>query len=155
VDEESEVTIEQVREAAIRLLARREHSVIELIRKLRAKGWPEGLVHDAVEALDGENLVSDERFTEAFIHGRFSRGSGPMRIEAELHRKGVGDGVVEGLLDARDAQWRELAREVRRKRFGDPPPTEYRERARQMRFLQGRGFTHEQIRSALGDDEEY
>ena len=157
--DEAEVTLERVREAAIRLLARREHSVIELIRKLRAKGYPEGLVHDAVEALDEENLVSDQRFTESFIHGRVNRGSGPMKIGAELHRKGVGDEVVGELLDARDAQWKALAREARRKRFGDPVPKEYKERARQMRFLQGRGFTHEQIRAALDgdgrDDDEY
>ncbi|GAB6043151.1 regulatory protein RecX [Endothiovibrio diazotrophicus] len=154
MDEEAEVDIGQVRAAAIRLLARREHSVIELVRKLRAKGYPENLVHDAVEALDEEGLVSDHRFTESFIHGRFSRGSGPAKIGAELARKGVGDEVVGELLDARDAQWNELAREVRRKRFGDPPPKEYRERARQMRFLQGRGFTAEQIRAALEDEED-
>ena len=149
-----EATLERVREAAIRLLARREHAAVELTRKLRAKGWPEALVEAAVEGLVEERLVSDERFTEAFIHGRVGRGSGPLKIEAELGQKGVGDAVVAELLDRRDAEWRRLAREVRAKRFGAEIPRDFKERAKQMRFLQGRGFTHDQIRAALGDDDD-
>jgi regulatory protein len=136
-------------------LARREHSGVELRRKLRGKGYDPERVEDAVEALDAEGLLSDRRFTEEFIRGRFNRGSGPRKIEAELGQRGVGDALVEELLDARDAEWKRLARDVRRRRFGDEIPKDFKERARQKRFLQGRGFTHEQIRAALGDDEEY
>jgi regulatory protein len=43
-----------------------------------------------------------------------------------------------------------VAREARRKRFGSAGPADFRERARQGRFLQYRGFSSEQIRAALG-----
>ena len=57
---------------------------------------------------------------------------------------------VDAALEAAAEDWAAIAREVRRKRFGVSPPGDYRERARQARFLQYRGFSAEQIRAALG-----
>jgi regulatory protein len=55
---------------------------------------------------------------------------------------------------AADLDWHELARAVRAKRFGAARPRDYKERARQARFLQYRGFDAAQIRSALEVDED-
>ena len=78
------------------------------------------------------------------------RGHGPARIRAELRERGVAAEEIEAGLDAAAEDWAAIAREARRRRFGLSPPGDYRERARQSRFLQYRGFSADQIRAALG-----
>lgn len=133
------------------LLARREHSVRELARKLTARGHAEAVVVAALAALEAEGLLSDARFAESFVHSRRQRGAGPRRIRAELRERGVADGLIDTVLAAHAGAWQELARVVRAKRFGAGPPQGLRERARQVRFLQGRGFENGQVRAAIED----
>jgi regulatory protein len=66
----------------------------------------------------------------------------------------VPEAEIEAGLDAAGEDWVAVAREARRRRFGVSPPGDYPERARQARFLQYRGFSHEQIRAALGPGED-
>ena len=142
-----------VREAAMDLLARREHATRELRDKLLAKGFDADAIDPALEALSREGLLSDERFVEAFVHGRIERGQGPVRIRAELRQRGVSDEAIDAWLDARDPAWLERAEAVRRRKFGAERPTDHRELARQSRFLQYRGFTAEQTRRVLRHDD--
>jgi regulatory protein len=146
-------TAASVEAAAVRLLARREHSRVELGRKLRARGAPPDLVEEVLAALVARRLQSDERFAESLVSSRIGRGQGPVRIRRDLEAQGVPAAEVEAALEAACADWFERAAATRRKRFGSPAPTEWKERARQARFLEYRGFTGEQIRHALGDDE--
>lgn len=141
----------QARKAALDCLARREHGRLELARKLTERGFAAGLVDDTLAALQADGLLSDARFAESFVHSRIQRGSGPQKIRAELRVRGIEDDVVDACLAAYADEWRELVDRVRRKRFGDTPPADFRERSRQMRFLQQRGFTGEQIASAFRD----
>lgn len=146
-----------LRKKAMDLLARREHSVVELQQKLqthaRKKELDEGIVGNVVDELQGEGLVSDERFAEAFVRYRMNNGYGPIRIQTELRERGVNEKIQATYLDFADPQWLEQVVQVRRKRFGDGLPEEYKERARQARFLQYRGFTTDQAKRALvGDD---
>jgi regulatory protein len=142
-----------LRRRALDLLARREHSVAELRGKLISKGVADDDVLTAVlEGLVTDGLLSDHRFAESFIRARRERGQGPLRIETELRSRGVAGDVIESLLDIKEAGWRSAAREARRKRFGDPVPSAFSERARQARFLRTRGFSEEQVRGALQDD---
>jgi regulatory protein len=133
------------------LLARREHSQAELQRKLLARGYPAADVGPVLVRLAEEQLLSDERFAEAFVHARMARGSGPRKIAAELAGKGVAESLISRYLNERSPVWNELAHEVRVKKFGSTLPEDYPAQARQMRFLQQRGFTGEQIRAALRD----
>jgi regulatory protein len=138
-------------------LARREHSEQELARKLTTRGYDPGTVATTLAALVAENLLSNARFAEAFVHARIQRGSGPQKIRAELRERGISDALIDNSLDAHADSWRELARQVREKRFGNKPPGDFRERSRQMRFLQQRGFSAGQIRGVFrdGDTEAY
>lgn len=145
------LTHKELRRKAMDLLARREHAVGELQQKLLARGHPAELVQEVVQQLGEEGLVSDQRFTEAFVRYRADRGYGPLRIQAELREKGVDEELQTAYLDFRDPFWLEQSAQVRRKRFGDRPPTDFKERARQARFLQYRGFTAEQLRRVLDD----
>jgi len=134
------------------LLARREHSQQELQGKLIKRGFESGDIKPILSILVEEGLLSDERFTEAFINSRLQRGSGPVKIAMELQQRGIVDELVNAYLDERDAQWTQRAIEVRIKRFGPSLPQDFKERARQMRFLQYRGFTMSQIQQAVGEE---
>ena len=100
-----------------------------------------------------ENMVSDERFIEALIHARRARGYGPLYIRRELEEKGIDRGLIERALDPRSNAWLDDLRQVQTKKFGGRKPASLAERARQTRFLQHRGFSHEQIRQVLGSDD--
>lgn len=142
-----------LRDRALGLLARREHSRVELARKLGQREFEAADIERVLDDLERERLLSDARFAEEFVRARFGRGSGPQKIRAELRRRGVADALADDALAEYSSAWRERIQEVRRKRFGDEPPADYRERARQARFLQARGFDPEQIRAVLKDEE--
>ncbi|MDH5182063.1 MAG: recombination regulator RecX [Gammaproteobacteria bacterium] len=145
--------MKEVRSSALDLLARREHSSRELTDKLVAKGYDRSEIAPALQALSREGLLSDERFAEAFVSSRLQRGSGPQRINQELQQRGINTELIDACLDERDEVWFRSARQVREKKFGRQLPTDFQERARQMRFLQYRGFTMAQIRHAVGEEE--
>jgi len=137
------------RDAALRLLARREHSRLELTHKLRLRAFSEHVITELIETLASENLQSEERFTEMFVHARRERGRGPVRIRVELRERGVPDSLVDAWLDLGDPVWTDLARRACLKRFGQVPARDWPEKAKRMRFLQGRGFTTGQIRDVV------
>ncbi len=106
----------------------------------------------AVAGLVADNLVCDERFAEALIAVRIRKGQGPVRIRRELKKRGVNSDTIRLHLDDAGHDWKGLALEVRQRKYGGALPDEYKEKARQMRFLEYRGFSSEHIRAALGDD---
>lgn len=144
----------EVRTRALALLARREHSVLELKRKLVQRGFSSALVEPVLHALASENLLSSSRYAESWVRSRVVRGQGPRKIEAGLRQQALGDAEIEQALVESGTDWDCLATEVRRKRFGAALPATADQRARQTRFLESRGFTHEQIRQALNTAEE-
>ena len=143
-------TAASVEAAAVGLLARREHSRAELSRKLADRGVPGELMETVLDALAERGLQSDARYAEALFTSRIGRRHGPARIRRELQERGVSAAIAEAALEAAEVDWFELAREARRRRFGDTPPAEWNERVRQSRFLEYRGFTSDQVRFALG-----
>ena len=130
----------QLWQSALNVLSRREHSRKELQQKLaRTLNEPEAI--DAVlNRLEEDGLVSDTRFTESFIRMHLGRGHGPMRIRQALEQKGVEEEVVSTALEEANPDWFELAETTRVKKFGDSLPSDHKEKARQVRFLQYRGF---------------
>lgn len=142
----------EVRARALGLLARREHSLFELGRKLRLRGYGHELVNPVLEALCAEGLLSEARFAEGWLRSRAARGYGPAKIRAELCQRGLTDIQIRQVLAAANEDWGKSACAVRRKRFGTAQPASLSERARQVRFLESRGFSAEHIRQALGGD---
>jgi regulatory protein len=131
------------------LLARREHSRLELERKLLARSFPPEVVASVLDALEAGGALAAARFAESFIRSRAAKGQGPVRIRAELAQRGVNPAQTAELLRAAEIDWRAAARAARVKRFGAESPADFRERARQARFLQYRGFEHAEIDAAL------
>ncbi len=137
--------------AATRYLARREYAAHELAERLRERGFAEEAVAVALENLKSAGLQNDRRFTEAFVSSRVGRGHGPVRIASELRRRGIPDDDIGVVLDEA-ADWGSLAGAVRKRRFGAAAPRGWAAKAKQARFLEQRGFAHDHIRAALGDD---
>lgn len=131
------------------LLARREHTEREVIRKLSVKVDDQALLREVVEQLTQDGLLSDERFTETYLRYRSSKGFGPIRIGAELREKGVAEHVIGQYLNSSDEKWYRLALVVKNKKFGSDTTKDIHEKARQMRFLVNRGFVRDQVNKAV------
>ena len=135
---------------AMRMLALREHSAAELLRKLATKGVAADLAEQVVIELREQNLQSDERFTEGFVRSGVGRGYGPIWIRQSLRQRGIGDELAEVFLTEPGAYWTAQALRARAKRFGEAPPANRSEWSRQARFLAQRGFPADLIYRALG-----
>jgi regulatory protein len=139
----------ELRQIALDLLARREHSAVELRRKLRRRGADETAAEAVVDRLIQDGWVDDRRYAESFIRSRLAKGFGPLRIDGELRARGVDSALVRTVVWEVGEQWKVRAETARRKRFSGDPPDDRTEWARQFRFLEYRGFTREQIRHIL------
>lgn len=146
--------LNDIRRAAMNLLARREHSETELFRKLRTKDFPEIEIRTVIEKLAQEGLLSNSRFTENYIHYRANKGYGPTRIHAELRERGLTEDFIDQHLNIADNAWFTKVRAVWQKRFKNQLPRDFKARAQQMRFLQYRGFTLEHIQSIFQSDDD-
>lgn len=136
------------RKKAMDYLARREHCRAELTVKLLAKDYESDEVCETLDQLEADDLVSDERFAEAYLSARVNRGFGPQKISNELTQKGVSDSLIQQALETSDSDWVSLASQQQKKKFGKLP-VDFIEKAKQARFLQYRGFTFEQISQVL------
>ncbi len=135
----------------MRLLAGREHSRLELWRKLSARSYDTDLVDQVLDALVQQHLLSDERFTEQYLASRQQKGYGPVRIKEELRERGIGDELIRTFLGEQDGAWVDFLQMAHDKKFGSGAPDSMKEQARRSRFLEHRGFTGEQIRSFFQD----
>ncbi|XOZ33869.1 regulatory protein RecX [Halomonadaceae bacterium KBTZ08] len=137
-----------VKDRALKLLARREHSRFELGRKLDRSGGNTELVEEVLDELVAEGWQSDERFAESFSRQRIEAGYGPLRIRSELEQRGV-KGHSQALTALAEDDWVSMARAQRQRRFGEEAPADRKERGRQGRFLAQRGFSRSQVEKAL------
>jgi regulatory protein len=144
----------EIRTRALGLLARREHSALELKRKLLQRGYPPDLIQPVLQDLSSEGLLSEIRFAEAWVSSCIARGQGPVKLRAKLRQQGLTDLQIQQALATVDTDWGRLASDVRCKRFGNVLPRSVAERARQTRFLESRGFATDHIRKALGDSQD-
>lgn len=135
--------------AALGMLARRDHSRKELERKLCAKFSVSALDLEVLcEALESYGYLNDRRFAEAYTRARMRKGFGPERIRYELREKGVADEIVDETLASEDLDWAELAYSVWQKKY-HRVPGDFKEKARQSNFLRYRGFTPEHFASVI------
>ncbi|MEO1082347.1 MAG: regulatory protein RecX [Pseudomonadota bacterium] len=156
------------RNAAMDLLARREHSRLELRRKLERRFTADGLDR-ALEQLAEEGLQCDVRFAESFTRERLLKAYGPRRVRAELQQRGVAADVIDDALKSvpisEGVSWSGQAREALRRRFGDAGKSRIddaeaaegasvaKEKARRLRYLYQRGFSADDYADVVSDDE--
>jgi regulatory protein len=138
-----------MRAFAYRLLGRREYSLVELENRIRQK-WPEAEeIGELVGELAGENLVSDERYAEAFTRSRVQRHQGPLKIRAAMRGKGVPDSIIATAMEAEADDWLGLARNWLQKQHSGQ--LSFKDKQKYYRRLVNRGFTHDQAMDACRD----
>lgn len=152
VDLSQESLRDEIRSRALKLLTTREHSRLELSRKLTQRGYPTAEVDAVVDALVSDDLLSEERLVSAYVRERLDKGFGPLRIRYELREKGVSADRIEPHLELGDEALSECLRQAYNKRFGDEGFSDRREQARRSRFLEYRGFPHRLIARFLDSD---
>jgi regulatory protein len=134
------------------MLARREHSRRELARKLAPHAADPAEVERVLDELQARGWLSEHRLVEQLVHARRAR-YGARRIVQELLAKGVSEAAMAEALPALRRGELQAARGVWQKKFGRQPRTAA-ERARQVRFLQGRGFALDVILKIIRGGEE-
>ncbi|MBI5436373.1 MAG: recombination regulator RecX [Nitrosomonadales bacterium] len=144
-----------LRARALQYLARREYSRAEL----RGKLLPHVQADEDFEQVSPVNLdallddltargwLSDARAATQLVHAKRSR-FGTQRITHELRQRGIAEELISAALPALKESELEAVREVWQKKFGTLPQ-DAREKARQMRFLQSRGFGFDVIFQVL------
>lgn len=140
-----------IRKQAMDLLARREHARAELVTKLKKREHGLDDIEIVLDDLADEGLQSDARYAEAAVANKARRGIGPVRIRAELNTASVDDSHIEAALAAAEVDWDAMADVARRKRFGDALPDDFPTKAKQMRFLQRRGFDPDQLAAVFDE----
>ncbi len=139
------------RAAAVALLARRDLSSAELRERLGTRGFGPEATAAALAELAAEGALNDERYAHNYVAYHAGRGRGPIRIGTDLRARGLPQELIEAALES-GPDWRAAAAAVRARRFGKAAPANWREKARQARFLQYRGFSADHIRAATGAD---
>ncbi len=143
--------IKRIRMKAMDALARRDYARVELQRRLLQYCADVDIVESIVQDLVDSGLQSDARFAQSFIRYRAGRGYGPARIRQELVQRGTEPAQIALAFEICEIDWQQRAAEVRNKKFGAATPADYKAQARQMSFLNYRGFETDQI-SALYSD---
>lgn len=135
---------------AIRLLSQREHACAELLSKISKRiDLTQAELDQILKQLQALGYIEDARYIDTMVRSAIARGRGPMKIQYDLRQKGVDDALVSAALDEADIDWVSLAAEQRQKKFGDQIPKDFKERARQSRFLAGRGFYLDSINAVF------
>ena len=126
---------------ALDLVSRREHSRHELMQKLD-KRYPNStpIIEDALDKLETNKILDDERFAEMYLNSRARKGFGPKKIEMELHSKKVDSFFISNAVEAYE-NWLENAQRELQKKFKDQKPTDYQSKMKQKQFLFTRGFS--------------
>ncbi|UCD67100.1 MAG: recombination regulator RecX [Betaproteobacteria bacterium] len=138
---------ESLRARALQMLARREHSRFEMQNRLLSRGADEAEVLSLLDEFEAKGWLSERRFVDAVVQAR-KRRFGTAKVLRELKDKGVSE---QGLTAAREVLREDeldAARSVWNKKFGKRPVT-LAERAKQSRFLAGRGFSPDVICKVL------
>ncbi|MBW8370054.1 MAG: recombination regulator RecX [Thiobacillus sp.] len=136
-----------LRERALRLLARREHSRAELARKLEQAGFVDGDIQSVLDEFETRGWLSDRRFAESYVADHRAR-AGSIKLAYDLRLRGVSNSIIKAVIgEDRDSEL-ERAREVWKKKFRSAA-ADAAEKAKQIRFMQSRGFSQEIIQKTL------
>ena len=133
---------------ALDLLSRREHSRKELFLKLINRFESQEEINLTLDKLEGKKLLSDSRFAEEYVQARRKKGFGPIKISAELEKRGVYETLISKEIDKFD-DWEKKAALSFKKKFPNGVSKDFRELQKQKNFLSNKGFTFYQIESVL------
>lgn len=134
---------------ALKLLAAREHSELELTRKLCSRGFETALVAVVIARLRRVGAIDEARLARHYVAERAGKGFGPLRIRGELWEKGLPEDLIAPHIAALAESWPDHLAAAHDRRFGPGPPMDRSDYGRRARFLEQRGFPREMIRRYL------
>ncbi|MBE0483692.1 MAG: regulatory protein RecX [Bacterioplanes sp.] len=139
----------ELRRAAIDLLARRDYSRYELWQKLSVKAVDANELEHVLDDLSERQWQSDARFARLFLSSSQQRGHGPLRIQQGMRQKGIASAEIDVAFAEADVDWCALAMRVVQKKAATLPDLNQKSREKLYRFLASRGFDGEHIRVAM------
>ena len=146
-----EKTVERGTKYACYLLGAREYSRVEIERKLLTKQYSKETASLICDRLVENNWQSDERYCAVFLRSKVARGQGLNRIRYELRQNGIQDMLLEKVLQGESVDWQQVCDSTLSKKLGSKHLGDDRKlRAKIERFLKYRGFSGEEIRTAIG-----
>jgi regulatory protein len=137
---------------SVRYLSHREHSTLELKQKLLLKTDLIDTVNLVIEELIEINYLNDRRFSEVYVRSKVNRGFGPSRIAYALKSKGISSEMATEAIQQSDIDWYALAIKVASKKCTSRKIKHIKERTKIQAFMQYRGFTFDQIQTALNEN---
>lgn len=140
---------------ALSLLSHREHAAKELANKLKLKGYPENEIALTIKRLQEIHYLNDARFAEIFVRNKVNKPLGVNRILQELLQKGINSTLAKETISNAEADWFELAKALKIRRFGEETTNDFKEKSKQSRYLQYRGFNFDEIQYAISSKKEY
>ena len=134
---------------AVGLLSQREYSRVELASKLANKGFPDRQIAQTMRQLLENDLQSDQRYMDDFVHSHLLKGSGPLKIAYRLKQRGISKQAFQTYLDTQNIDWLAVALTAYQKKYRHKKVYEQalapHEQARRMRFMQSKGFPNDII----------
>ncbi|MCH7383587.1 recombination regulator RecX [Acinetobacter dispersus] len=141
------LTGQRLRSYAFALLTRRDYSKAELISKLNLYAINPDEVANLVEELAQQNYQSDQRVAELTLASQIRKGKGLQRIKQALKAKQLDAELITEELQ--EVDWLDQAYQLKVKKFGEEVATDPKIKAKQVRFLQYRGFDMGVIMKAI------
>ncbi|MBC9229292.1 regulatory protein RecX [bacterium SPL81] len=141
------LTGSRLRSYAFALLTRRDYSQIELITKLNQYAVNPEEVTKLVEELAEQNYQSDQRVAELTLASQIRKGKGLQRIKQTLKAKHLDAELITQELE--EVDWLQQAYQLKIKKFGEEVTKDQKIKAKQIRFLQYRGFDMDVIMKAI------
>lgn len=135
----------EILQTAINYLSYREQSCKELIYKLQTKGFAITDILPVIDHLQQKNYQSDQRYAESIIRNRVNKGYGVLYIKQALSQQGIANSIIEQELKNQQIDWYLQAELAYNKRFAGAVIKDNKDRAKRIRFMQSRGFSHEHI----------
>ncbi|MBD1576071.1 recombination regulator RecX [Vibrio sp. S11_S32] len=139
------------KDVVVQLLSRRDHGEFELKQKLQMKEFETAEIDAAIAYCQQNGWMDDLRYAKSQVRQHVYKGHGERRIRQALNMKQVADDVIEQALEQEPQDWFELAKECAEKKFKGVKAVDQKAYAKQIRFLQYRGYTFEQISYALSE----
>ncbi|MGB2079197.1 MAG: recombination regulator RecX [Vibrio sp.] len=142
------------KEAAIGLLSRRDHGEYELKQKLLMKEYPLDEVESALLVCHDYGYLDDLRYAQIQVRSHLAKGHGKRRITQSLKQNQIAEHIIEQAIDEQAIDWFEQAKDTAQRKFRGQIASDAKAYAKQVRFLQYRGFDFDQIKYALSPDED-
>lgn len=125
---------------AVVLLAKRDYSSVELSRTLKSLCQDDIILTSVMDKLTEFNYINDQRLLEKDIKTYLIKNFGKMRIQQDLRQRGFSLTDINQTIESFNVDWFELAKTLKERKFGTSQPSDAKEKNKQVRYLQYRGF---------------